>query len=182
MTARGLSFVDKFSIAILRLLALDPLRSYYQREVAKKAGVSVGKTNQVLRALEREEVVLKAHTGKVDLYRYNLGNPLARHLKILFSLSEVADLLRKLRGKSNKVILYGSCAEGSDTKESDIDMLIVGGDKEEIGRMIERAGHSIERRVSPVILTPLEFSELKKKDPAFYEQVSRGIALWQQEE
>jgi predicted nucleotidyltransferase len=182
MTAGNLGFIDKFSISILKLLASDPLRSYYQREVARKAGVSVGKTNQVLRSLEREELVLKARTGKVDLYTYNLGSPLARHLKILFTLAEVGELLRKLRGTTNKIILYGSCAGGTDTKESDIDLLIMTSDKEETERIIQRASPSIGRRVSPVILNPLEFSGLKEKDPAFYEQTSRGIVLWQREE
>ncbi len=182
MSARGLDFLDKFSLRILKLLASNPLRSYYQREVAKKATVSVGKTNQVLRALEKREIVLKARTGKVDLYSYNLASPVARYLKILFNLSELNELLRKLRNTSTTVILFGSCAEGSDGEDSDIDMLVVTRNRQAAERAIQREGRSINRRISPVIVSPLEFSGMKEKDRAFYEQASKGIILWQLEE
>jgi predicted nucleotidyltransferase len=181
MSAGSIGFLDKFSIAIIELLASDPLSSHYQREIAKKAGVSVGKTNQILKALEEEEVVLKARVGKVDLYRYNLQSPLARLLKILFSLYEIGGLIKNLRNKSNRIILYGSCAEGSDTKESDVDLLVVSDEKQGTERTIRNEARSIERTVSPIILTPLEFSGLKQKDSAFYEQVSRGMTLWEKE-
>ena len=181
MSARSIDFLDKFSIAVLLLLASDPLASHYQREIARKAGVSVGKTNQILKALEAEEVVLKAHVGKVDLYRYNLQSPLARQLKILFSLYEIGGLIKNLRKASNRIILYGSCAEGSDTKESDIDLLVVSDEKQGTQRAIRREARSIVRTVSPIVLTPLEFSGLKQKDLAFYEQVSRGMTLWEKE-
>ncbi len=180
MSTKGLAFIDRYSVAILRLLASDPMRSYYQREVARNAGVSVGKTNQVLRALEREEVVTREHMGKVDLYRYNLADPASRYLKIFFNLSEASQLLRILRSVSKKVILFGSCAEGTDAKDSDMDVLIVASDKEAAERTFRRAGRLITgRSIYPVILSQLEFSELKEKDPSFYEQVSKGITLWQ---
>ncbi len=158
------------------------MRSYYQREVAKKAAVSVGKTNQVLRAFEKKEIVLKARTGKVDLYRYNLASPVARYLKVLFNLAEVSELLRKLRNTSTRVILFGSCAEGSDGEDSDIDMLVVTRNRQAAERTIQRDGRSIDRRISSVIVSPLEFSGMKEKDRAFYEQASKGIVMWQAEE
>src|SRR2546422_7375278 len=124
-----LAQIDRFSIAILRLLASEPLRTYYQREVARIAGVSVGKTNQVLRRLESDELVSRERRGNVDLYSYNLSSPPARHLKIFFNLSQEDELRRRLRGVSNKVVLFGSYAEGTDSKESDIDILVVTADK-----------------------------------------------------
>jgi hypothetical protein len=174
--------LDRFSMAILKLLASDPLKRLYQREVARKAGVSVGKTNQILRSLEREEIVLREHVGRVDLYRFNLQSPLARHLKVVFILHETGGLAKSLRSVTDRVILYGSSAEGSDTNESDIDLLVVINEKEGAHRTIRHAARSMGRTVSPIILSPMEFSSLKKKDPAFYEQVSRGITLWQKEE
>jgi len=177
-----LAQIDRFSIAILRLLASEPLKSYYQREVARIARVSVGKTNQVLRRLESDELVSRERRGNVDLYSYNLDSPAARYLKIFFNLSEVDELRRRLRGVSNKVVLFGSGAEGTDSKESDIDILVVTGDKEAAAKTIRKAESGTGRKISPVILTPLEFSGLREKDPAFYEQVNKGITLWQREE
>lgn len=182
MLSDELTRMDKFSVAILRLLALEPLKSYYQREVARTARVSVGKTNQVLRWLERDELVSRERRGNIDLYKYNLASPSARYLKIFFNLTEVDELRRRLRGISNKVVLFGSCAEGTDSKESDVDVLVVTGDREAVEKAIRKVKSGERRKISPVVLSPLEFSQLKEKDPAFYEQVNKGVTLWQLEE
>ena len=55
----------------------------------------------------------------------------ARYLKILFNLSELSELVRKLRDTSKKIILFGSSAEGTDSNESDIDLLILTSDKKQ---------------------------------------------------
>ena len=142
----------------------------------------MGKTNQVLRRLESDELVSRERRGNVDLYSYNLSSPPARHLKTFFNLSEVDELRRRLRGVINKVMLFGSCAEGTDSKESDIDILVVTVDKEAAAKTIRKVESGTGRKISAVILTPLEFNGLREKDPAFYEQVNKGITLWQREE
>lgn len=182
MTSNGSAYLDRYATAILKLLSLEPLRSYYQREIARKVGVSLGKTNQVLRALEKEEIVLKERRGNVDLYKYNLRSPVARYLKVLFTLNELNELTRNLREVSNKIVIFGSCADGTDSLESDIDILILTSNKSEARCIIEPARRTLKRRLSPLILNPIEFSGLREKDHAFYEQMSRGIVLWQQEE
>lgn len=175
-------YLDKYSVKILGFLSQEPLKSYYQREIARMLGISVGKTNQVLKALEPEEIVLKERKGKMTLYRYNLHNPAARYLKIIFTLTELNELVKQLRRASKKIILFGSCAEGTDTAESDIDLLILTGDKEKARKIIAPTRKKLSRRVAPILLTPLEFSQLKDKDRPLHEQVSRGITLWQEEQ
>ncbi len=61
-------------------------------------------------------------------------------------------------------------------------MLVVTSNRQAVERTIQREGRSIDRRISPVIVSPLEFSGMKEKDRAFYEQASKGIILWQLEE
>lgn len=184
MLNQDFAFIDRFSVAILRLLGSDPMKRFYQREVARTAGVSVGKTNQVLKALEENELVTKEHVGKVDLYKYNLADAAARSLKVFFNTSELRVLTKSLGtlDGTSKVVLFGSCAEGTDTKDSDIDIIILTQDKREATAAVQRAGRSSSRKLSPIILDPLEFSRLKKDDLPLYEQVSKGMTLWQREE
>jgi DNA-binding MarR family transcriptional regulator len=60
MSLKGPSFVDRFSGTILLyLLSMEPLKGYHGRGIARMTGVSLGKANQVLKALEKEELVLK---------------------------------------------------------------------------------------------------------------------------
>jgi predicted nucleotidyltransferase len=103
-------------------------------------------------------------------------------VKVVFTLSEIRDPINRLRSVSNKIILYGSCADGTDSKERDIDLLVLVNDKKEVRRVIQLERRAVKRRVPPMILSPVEFSTLKEKDPAFYEQVLKGITVWESEE
>lgn len=182
MPTKRLPSLDRYTLGILALLAANPTRSYYQREIARKAKVSVGKTNQVLNRLRELDMVTREPRGKIHLYRYNLDDPAARHLKIFLNLTELSGLSRALRKVSNKVVLFGSVADGSDTEESDIDLLIVTADKRGTEEALAQGGKEAGRNIAPVVLSQLEFSGLKKEDPAFYEQAARGIVLWQKGE
>jgi len=178
---RSLDILDRFSVKILRFLSGEPLSNFYQREISRKTGVSIGKTNQVLRALEREGIVLNEKRGKVNLYRYNLHNPASRQLKITFTLLELGDLVQRLRDISRRVVLYGSCAEGQDTSQSDVDLLIVTDDREKATKAVNWARRTLDRRVSPLVLTLAEFSHLKSSDQPLFRQINKGIVLWREE-
>jgi len=170
--------LDPFTMKMFLFLARDPLGNFYQRELARTLGISLGKTNQVLKLLEAEELLLKEERGKINLYSYNPGNPLGRQLKILSTLAELNNLRMRLRENSEKIILYGSSAEGEDTTESDLDLLIITSEKKKAGETIAANRRSMKRRVSELILTQLEYSGLKKQDKPLYRQITRGIILW----
>ena len=127
-------------------------------------------------------MVIKESRGRVNYYSYNLRNPSARYLKVFFNLSELGGLFRRLKEASDKVVLFGSSADGSDSRQSDMDILVVSRNREAVEREVMEARGTFERKISPVILTHLEWSKLKDKDRAFYDQVSRGIVVWQKEE
>lgn len=167
---------------VLAFLGQEPSRSYYQREIARLAGVSVGKANQVLRELEREGIVVKETRGKMNLYRYDLRSPVARSLKSFFTLTEISDLVKKLGPVSRKIVLFGSCAEGTDTAESDIDLFILSRDKEKARKIIDSTRRTLGRRVSPIVIDALEYGQLKDRDRPLHEQVSRGMVIWQEEQ
>ena len=170
---------DPGAVAVLTLLGGDPLRSFYQREVARLTGVSVGKVNRLLRTMEQNELAVKEERGRTHLYRYNLENPLARYIKIVKSLADLNWLVLALRKRAEKAVLFGSCADGSDTNTSDIDVFIVTRDKGQVSRMLASAAQKMKRRITPIVMTPGEAATLKSRDTALSEQVQRGIRLWQ---
>ena len=67
-----------------------------------------------------------------------------------------------------EVYLYGSCARGENTEESDIDILVVTNiERREITK------HLKNEKTKIMIFTPLEYSMLYKQDKPFYERVER---------
>ena len=145
------------SIKILSTLAGDPMRVFYQREVSMEARVSVGSANCILRLLAERELVVKERRRKVFLYKYNLENPLARQIKILFNINDLSDLVLKLRASCKRIVLFGSCAEGTDVKDSEIDLFTLTDQKSEVRRAAKGYERSLGRKLSPIILNAGDF-------------------------
>ncbi len=173
-----MNFITETSWKVLNFLVGDPQKEFFQREVALGAGVSIGSVNQILRILSEKEMVKATRRGKMIFYRYNLRSPLARQLKVLLNVAELDDLVRSLSGVSRRIVLFGSCAEGSDVKESDIDLFILSDDQRTARRLISREARA-ERRIAPIIFNVVEFSEMKKRDKPLYDQIMKGLVLWE---
>ena len=90
---------------------------------------------------------------------------------------EVLSKIAGLRKYAHKVILFGSCAQGTDTAESDIDLLVIARDK----RKAEKAARTIRlsRPIQWVIKTPQEYVVMNSNEKVFTGEISQGIVLWE---
>ena len=174
-----MKLTDSVAMRILATLAADPDREYYQREIARLAGVSAGATSQRLRDIANQGLVDARKSGRMIFYRYNLDDPVARQFKILLNTNSLHDLIRDLAEHSRRIILFGSCAEGSDGKASDIDLLIVSQEGETVRRIIGAHADGIGRKISPLVMSANQFRHLRSKDRALYDGIHAGITLWE---
>lgn len=165
-------------IKILLYLARSPGKEYYLREIAETLSVSVGGSHKILKELGRLNLVNSRASGKNKYFSINEENPGIRHFKIFANIQELQELVRKIKGHTLKITLFGSCATGKDTMDSDIDLFIVTGEVMEVKELIDKLIGN--RLVKPVILAPHDVIQLKKKDKAFYDEVNKGIVLWRE--
>jgi predicted nucleotidyltransferase len=96
----------------------------------------------------------------------------------VFALKALTDTLKE---NSKRIVLFGSCAQGTDTKESDIDLLVLTDKKEVAGKVISEFNKKSQRRVAPITVNMNEYISLKRDDKALYENIERGITLWEAE-
>ena len=83
---------------------------------------------------------------------------------------------------SGRIVLYGSCAQGTDTSQSDFDLFVVTNNKENAADIV--SGFNLSKgfenlRIQPVIKTPIELLQAGESEKAFIEEVERGIVLWE---
>ena len=160
---------------VLGFLVSHPSREYMESEVREATGVSRAGTNNALRALVADRFVELEKKGRLSLFTIDLQNPMIRQLKVLINLSEIDDLVSSLRKMSNKVVLFGSAASGTDAEDSDIDLFVLSDDPEHVRSAA--AKHSGERHIHLVVRKPLDYIASKKKDHIFYDEVSHGIVV-----
>ncbi len=102
--------------------------------------------------------------------------------KIYGRLRKISERLKK-EYRAEKVILYGSYATGTATKDSDIDLFIIAPTNERIfERMATVRGIIRDLRsglpISPIVLTPEETENRKKKGDQFVREILQsGVML-----
>jgi predicted nucleotidyltransferase len=168
---RVLSFFAKFSD-----------QEFYEREIARKVGISTGSSNRVLNDLFSKKLLKRRREGKMWFYKIDAANPVFKSFKILNNIVLLMPLVEKLKRMTKRVILYGSCAEGRDTSKSDIDLFILSEDRRRVLKVIEN--HSLGKafediKIQPVIQSSIELLKSKKNDKEFLSLVRQGIILWE---
>lgn len=170
---------SKKSLELLAFLVRRPLTKMYGREIARSVNMSVGGVNQILRSLAKENMLNVEKKGKMVFYTVNMENPEIKQFKILLNISELSPLINKIKRDSERIILYGSCAEGTDTEKSDVDLFVLTEKKDAVKEKIRLFKTS--RKIVPIIVDRSEFTKMKEKDKAFYEQIVSGKELWRGE-
>jgi len=178
---KKMKFLTPKSLDILYFLLVNPMEQFHERAIVRRTGVSVGAVNQILRKLHEAGLVKKDKRGRTNLYKANLKSPVARQFKILFNVLTLNDLITKIKQVSERIVLFGSCAEGTDVKDSDIDLFVLTSYAETVQHEVAVYEQKIDRRLSSIIIDSNELAKMKKRDKPLYERIFRGITLWERE-
>ena len=162
---------------ILSFLLNHPSRSYMEKEIVKAAKVSKSAVNEALKELSKDKLVLQEKKGRMSFYSVDLNDPVIRRLKSTENVSLLKPLVEQLKKISQKIILFGSFAEGTNVEESDIDLFVLSNQPDSVQRIIQKS--PLAEKIQPVIKKPSEFIGLDKKKPLFYQEIERGIILWE---
>jgi predicted nucleotidyltransferase len=174
---KTMNVFSKPSIQIIQYLGRRYRDGYYVREISRNLGIGLGSASQSLRTLEEAGLVLKEHKGRLVIYGANMQNFLLREFKILLTLLEIDPLISHLKDVSSRIIIFGSCASGDDTIDSDIDIFIESDNRREVAELHDRYQEDIPRKISPIILDASEFRNLEVKDRPLYERINMGKVI-----
>ena len=165
------------ALNVLIFLARNYRNSYYVRELARELSISTGSASEKLRALEEAGLVTSEQRGRTLLFRAVISHPLVREAKIFVTLTELSPLVAAAGNTIVRIILFGSCATGEDTEESDIDMYFETTDRRKAQQIISRAEPGITRKISPIIVSPEEAVQLRARDRPLFDRIMAGKVL-----
>lgn len=174
-----LSFVTPKMLEVLYFFASNPLGEFHEREVVRKTGVSLGAVSRIVRKLRSECLLARRKVGRMYLYRLNMRSAVARQFKVLFNVFLLDDLVREIEENCERVMLFGSCAEGMDVKDSDVDLFVLTSNDAVVRNRISSFEKKIARRISAIVVDSSGFMKIKKDDKPLYDRISRGIVLWE---
>ena len=161
---------------VLSFLSRTPARNLFGNEIARRVGASKGAANMALRKLVGAGLLTREKVGRDYFYQANASNPMLRHFRISLTLSELAPLVKGLETRSERVVLYGSAAEGTDSGDSDADLFVISRKKAGVSEL--RRKFKAPRKISLKVVSPKEFLSLKSSEPAFVNNIAKGMVLW----
>ena len=133
------------------------------REISRKLGIAPSGIKREVDNLE-ELGIIKKMGGKIVIDKScNYINDLKN---ILIKTDYINEPIRNIFEKESVefVVLYGSFACGEYTKESDIDLLVIGDISEEkVFDLVEDLERKIKRDVNPIVWTLENLNKNKKK-------------------
>jgi len=174
-----LDFLTPTTLKVLEFFFANSLKEFHEREIVRNANISKGSANKILRHLADLALLHREKKGRMVFYRLNAGDPFIKHLKILNNLWTLRRFVNENKEKARKIILFGSCADGTDVRESDIDVFILSGEKKAAKESVSKFNQKSERKISPIILDVNEFIKMKREDEPLYERIDRGVVLWE---
>jgi predicted nucleotidyltransferase len=168
--------ITPLGLQILTFLARNPDKQFYIREIAKIMNKSVGGTHKTLKSLKEMNFIKENKSGKNIYYQINQMNPSIKNFKIFMTINELTTLVNKLKEISEKIILFGSCANGEDNDKSDIDLFVLTNEKGKVNKKILNT--KFNRKIQAVVVNTGDLMKIKEKDKGFYQEINKGITLW----
>lgn len=165
----------------LAFFCLHPDLKFYGREAAREMGLRQSSTQRAIKALEKEGVLTSERRGRSILYQLDESRPLIKQYKAMVLVAALEPLILKLRSIADRIVLYGSCANGTYLSTSDVDLLIVTSHEKKAGEALRRFENGFAMEIRPVITSLAGWMGYKKRDPVFYNEVDRGLLLHQSE-
>lgn len=165
--------------SVLGVFVREPQRSIHQREIARRAGVGLRSAQLVLERLESLGLVVSERDGNRRNYRANRTERFEALRALLgreFGLAgAIARALGTLGDRVSWAFIFGSAAEGRDTVDSDIDLLVVGDvSLRELAGPIADAQRELAREIDLVLYAPKDLREERAAGNHFVTAVLAG--------
>ena len=128
--------LNKNKFKVLSLFSGDYMKEVYGREAARELSMNQKTVSNILKRLEKENILRSKMEGRNKVYRLNHSNPSLMHVLSMVEKEKTVQFRERsglgrdfideiLKSKSPLVIIFGSYANGTQKKNSDVDILVL---------------------------------------------------------
>jgi len=174
---------SKARAQLLRLLFTDIQNSYYMRDLARQSGMAIGTIQREVAHLSSLGLILEKRDGNRRYFSANPQHPIAEdlHRLVLKTCGLEPQFLKALNPLEGiqLAFIYGSSANGKETPESDIDLMIIGTiGLRKLAPALRPLADTLNREINPTVYSPASFMEKQQSKDAFIQDVTRAPKLW----
>src|SRR5690348_6926677 len=177
-----------FSRVQQRVLALifgHPDRSFYTSEIVRTVRSGVGAVQREVSKLERSGLVSVRRIGNQKHYRANREAPIFEELRDLVektvALSEpIRKSFEPYAPAIKSAFVYGSIARGTDTAQSDIDLMVIGDDfnYSDLYSAAQDVERKVRRKVHPLFLSSADWQRKTSDRGSVFGKISHSPKIF----
>lgn len=162
---------------VLGLLLLHPESRYHVREIARLTDTTAGTLHRELSKLAKAEVLIREVSGNQVYYQANSTFPIFEELaSILRKTSGLVDILANalisLTEKIEVAFVFGSVGHGTESRGSDVDVLIIGElSFSDAVTALYSAQAIVGREINPKVYQKAEWQKLVNNKDAFIQEI-----------
>lgn len=159
---------SKIRQRILLLFVYNPDATYYINEVARKVDTSSGTAQRELERLAKGGILVKEKKANLVYFKLDTASNIVNDIKSIVDKTIGIGYLLKEVFKDTKGIdfafIFGSYVKGGFSKDSDIDLYIIGSvDEGIVHKKVQGVEGVINRTINYHLTSKIEFKEKLKK-------------------
>ncbi len=163
---------------ILEYFLLNPTKKTYLNELAKKLNISSRSIKIYCDIFEKDGLINREIKGNMHLFSTNNENFRIIELKRAFFINILGEIgIDNISKDDTTIAIYGSHASGTFDEKSDIDIIVLGNEKqinrENVVKIMDKIGKEIQLNIIPMV----KWEKMKKENNAFVKSVIRNHVL-----
>lgn len=170
-----------FSTPLLRafdILLQDPETPLSNTDVsAHVKGFKKSSVSAALQLLAQLGLTTQERHGQMQRNSLASSSMLVRTFQLLSNLLHLDPLIRTMQPFCQKIVLFGSRANGTYQADSDFDLFVVSNHDQPIYQALRQS--SLTKRVQLIIKTSTDMLTFQHDDPVFAAEVLKGVTLWE---
>jgi predicted nucleotidyltransferase len=172
---------SKVQQRVLGLIFASPDRSFYTSEIIRTVASGTGAVERELSRLRRSGLVSVERIGNQRHYRANRHSPIFEELQgLVLKTVALSEFLKKalepFASEIKIAFIFGSVAKGTDTAQSDIDVMVIGDDLNysDLYTAFRHAEDRLLRKINPAFLTSQEWRQRSSQAGSFARKLALG--------
>ncbi len=169
---------------LLGILFGAPDRPVQSAELIRVVGGGTGATHRQLIRLADAGLITMHRIGSQKFYQANRASPIFTELRAIvrktFGLVEpLREVLAPATSDIAAAFVYGSIADGTDTDQSDIDLMVLSATLSygDVFDLLQPAERELGRTVHPTVVDPTRWRDESADPDTFLGRVARGAIL-----
>ena len=163
---------------ILEYFLKYPTEKTYLKELAKKLQISPRSVKIYCDLFDKKGIIKREIKGNMHIFSTNNDNFRVREMKRTYFLNLLGEMnIENIAEDCASIAIYGSYASGNYDEKSDIDILIIGNEKNVKRELVVDIMKKIDKEFQLNVISIIKWEKLKKDNDHFVKNIIRNHIL-----